>query len=137
MRRAPIAFLLAAALAAGLTAAEAAEPMSAAAFDRYATGKTLFYASGGRAYGAEQYLSGRRVIWTFLDGDCSEGVWFEADGQICFRYDHDPEDPQCWSFFESGQGLMARFENDPDQTELIEVNQSREPLICSGPRVGA
>ncbi|MBL3569270.1 hypothetical protein DSD19_19985 [Rhodovulum sp. BSW8] len=140
MRLAPTALILAATLAvpaAGAPAADAAEPMSATAFDRYATGKTLFYASDGHAYGAEQYLSGRRVIWTFLDGECSEGVWYESNGQICFRYEHDPEDPQCWSFFESGGGLMARFENDPAQTELVEVNQSREPLMCTGPDVGA
>lgn len=114
----------------------AEQPMSAAEFETYATGKTLYYATGGAAYGAEQYLAGRRVIWTFLDGNCTEGVWYEAAGQICFLYQHDP-DPQCWSFFEGGRGLTARFENDPAQAELIEVEQSREPLICTGPQVGA
>ena len=134
MRRAVLALPMLACLAAP---APAAEPMSAAEFERYSTGKTLFYATQGQAYGAEQYLSGRRVIWTFLDGECAEGVWYESGGQICFRYDHDPEDPQCWSFFRATAGLTARFENDPDQTELVEVNQSREPLICTGPDVGA
>lgn len=116
--------------------AQAAEPMSAAEFDAYATGKTLFYATGGQAYGAEQYLSGRRVIWSFLDGECAEGVWYPADGLICFRYDHEPENPQCWSFFQAASGLTARYENDPAATELIEVQQSRAPLICTGPEVG-
>ncbi|ARE39336.1 hypothetical protein RGUI_1195 [Rhodovulum sp. P5] len=115
--------------------ARAAEPMSAAEFETYSTGKTLYYATNGFAYGAEQYLSGRRVIWTFLDGECTEGVWYESGGQICFQYRHDPE-PQCWSFFRSGGGLTARFENDPDETELIEVDKSGEPLMCSGPQVG-
>ncbi|SIO33272.1 hypothetical protein SAMN05444722_1486 [Rhodovulum sp. ES.010] len=112
------------------------QPMSAEEFERYATGKTLYYATGGQPYGAEQYLGGRRVIWTFLDGECTEGVWYEAEGQICFRYEHEPENPQCWSFYRSAAGLMARFENDPAATELVEVSQSREPLLCTGPEVG-
>ncbi|MBK1637194.1 hypothetical protein [Rhodovulum adriaticum] len=114
----------------------AQEPMSAAEFDAYATGKTLYYATGGQPYGAEQYLPQRRVIWTFLDGDCVEGSWYEADGLICFSYDRDPGNPQCWSFFRAPTGLTARFENDPAATQLIEVEQSREPLICTGPEVG-
>ncbi|TCO72837.1 hypothetical protein [Rhodovulum euryhalinum] len=126
--------LLAALAAPGLAAEP--QPMNAEEFERYSTGKTLFYATRGAPYGAEQYLGGRRVIWTFLDGECTEGVWYESAGQICFSYDHRPEDPQCWSFYRSATGLMARFENDPAQTELIEVEQSREPLICTGPEVG-
>lgn len=130
--RSPLAAL---ALVIALPAA-ADEPISAAEFHAYATGKTLTYATGGQTYGAEQYLPGRRVIWTFLDGECVEGEWYEAGGQICFRYEHEPEDPQCWSFFRAASGLTARYENDPVVTELIEVNQSREPLICTGPEVG-
>lgn len=135
MRPALSALAVLAALATPCHAAEP-EPMSGVEFESYSTGKTLFYASGGQTYGAEQYLGGRRVIWTFLDGECTEGVWYEAGGQICFVYEHAPQDPQCWSFYRSASGLMARFENDPAQTELIEVNQSREPLVCTGPEVG-
>jgi len=134
MRRALLAVPILTALAAP---APGAEQMSAAEFERYSTGKTLFYATRGQPYGAEQYLSGRRVIWTFLDGECREGVWYETNGQICFRYEGDPDDPQCWSFYRATAGLMARFENDPEETELVEVHQSREPLICTGPDVGA
>lgn len=135
MRPFMTALPLVAALALPAAAAEP-QPMSADEFERYATGKTLFYATHGQAYGAEQYLAGRKVIWTFLDGECTRGFWYESDGQICFRYEHDPDDPQCWSFYRSSTGLMARFENDPAQTELIEVEQSREPLVCTGPEVG-
>lgn len=124
---------LALALAAPALAQDA---MSAEEFDRYATGKTLFYNAEGAPYGAEQYLPGRRVIWTFLDGECAEGVWYEAGGQICFRYDHEPQAPQCWSFFRAPLGLTARYENDPADRELIEVRQSREPLVCTGPDLG-
>ena len=38
--------------------------MSAAEFDAYTRGKTLFYAQNGETYGAERYLSNRRVEWS-------------------------------------------------------------------------
>lgn len=115
--------------------APALAAMGAAEFDDYTSGKTFYYGSGGQAYGAEEYLPDRKVIWTFLDGECQRGEWYESDGLICFVYEIEPE-PQCWSFTRAAGGLIARFENDPDQTELYEVRRSREPLLCPGPDVG-
>lgn len=109
--------------------------MSAEEFDAYTRGKTFYYGSLGAPYGAEEYLDDRRVRWSFLDGKCQEGVWYQEGALICFVYDNHPE-PQCWSFERSADGLIARFENDPDQTELYEVEQSAEPLMCLGPDVG-
>lgn len=127
--------MLAALVAAAPALAE--PPMSAQAFENYATGKTLYYGTSGIPYGAEQYLPGRRVIWTFLDGDCQEGVWYEQGGDICFLYDVKPDQPQCWTFYNRGDGLMAQFENDPTASPLVEVEQRKEPLVCPGPDVGA
>lgn len=110
-------------------------PMSAQAFDSYATGKTLYYGSDGQSYGAEEYLDDRRVRWSFLDGKCKDGYWYEAKGQICFVYEDNP-DPQCWSFYEKPGGLTARFENDINDTELYEVEQNSKPMLCLGPDVG-
>lgn len=109
--------------------------MSAEAFDAYTKGKTFYYGSAGQPYGAEEYLDDRRVRWSFLDGRCQEGEWYEQDGLICFVYDVTPE-PQCWSFEQGSRGLIARFENDPTQSELYEVEKSAEPLLCLGPDVG-
>ncbi len=118
-----------------LAPAAAERPMTADEFEAYVGGKTLYYSSRGNAYGAEQYLPNRRVIWTFLDGECQTGVWYESGGLICFVYEFGGE-PQCWSFWERGGGLSARFENDPAATELYEVDQSADPLRCAGPDVG-
>ncbi|MCZ7675276.1 MAG: hypothetical protein M5U35_04530 [Roseovarius sp.] len=118
---------------AAATAAPAA--MSAGEFDDYTRGKTFYYGSLGEPYGAEEYLPNRRVIWTFLNGECQNGTWYEEDGLICFVYDKEP-DPQCWSFTRSAGGLIARFENDPALTELYEVRRTSDPLICPGPDVG-
>lgn len=117
-------------------AAEADAPMSAQAFDDYTTGHTFYFGSGGRAYGAEQYLPGREVIWTFLNGECQRGRWYEEAGMICFVYDGTPDAPQCWRFFDTGTGLSARFEGDPEATELYEVQKDDTPLVCPGPEVG-
>jgi hypothetical protein len=117
-------------------AALAAEtPLSPQEFEARVTGKTLTYSSGGAAYGAEEYLKGRRVRWSFLDGECQDGRWYVAGEQICFIYDQIPE-PQCWQFYTSGSRLLARFENDPARTELYETARADEPLMCLGPKIG-
>lgn len=109
--------------------------MSAEAFDAYTKGKTFTYGSAGAPYGREQYLDDRRVRWSFLDGRCQEGEWYEDGGLICFVYDTEP-DPQCWSFRRDTGGLIAQFENDPGMVELYEVERSDAPLSCMGPDVG-
>lgn len=112
-------------------------PMSAAEFDSYTQGKTFYYGAGGEAYGVEEYKDGQHVTWSFLDGECKEGQWYEdGPGRICFVYENTPGEPQCWSFYAGPQGLVARFENDPGSTELYEVENSGEPMMCKGPEVG-
>lgn len=127
--------LLALAIAAPLAAAEPGRPMSAAEFEAATVGRTLYYNSGGTAYGAEQYLPGRRVIWAFLGDDCRRGEWYEADGFICFVYEDEP-DPQCWTFFRAAGGLTARFRGDPLGLPLVAVEESPEPMQCLGPNLG-
>lgn len=109
--------------------------MTAETFDAYTRGKTLFYGFDGVAYGVERYLDNRRVIWSFLDGDCKYGAWYEENGLICFVYEDRP-DPQCWSFDQGPSGLIARFEDDPEATELYEAEDIGEEMICYGPEVG-
>ncbi|WP_170348303.1 MULTISPECIES: hypothetical protein [Ruegeria] len=115
--------------------ATAQSALSGADFDDYTRGKTLFYGFQGQVYGVERYLPNRRVIWSFLDGDCKHGVWYEKDAQICFIYE-DRLDPQCWVFTRSGGGLIAQFEGDPEETELYEAEDVDEEMICYGPDVG-
>lgn len=109
--------------------------MTAEEFDAYTRGKTLFYGQNGRAYGAEMYHDNRRVEWSFLDGECKQGEWYEERGLICFVYDDNP-DPQCWSFVQGARGLIARFENQPNTTELYEAEDIGEEMLCLGPKVG-
>ncbi|MEO0664132.1 MAG: hypothetical protein AAFY97_00175 [Pseudomonadota bacterium] len=118
-------------------AQESEQPMTAAEFEAYTTGKTLSYATTGNApYGAEEYLPGRQVRWAFTGQECKEGSWFEdAAGLICFVYDDDPA-PQCWSFYRRPGGIAARFENRDDARPLYSISESAEPLFCPGPQIG-
>ncbi|WP_152466811.1 hypothetical protein [Sulfitobacter sp. THAF37] len=115
--------------------AAAQDLMTAEEFDAYTRGKTLFYGRDGSAYGAEIYHENRRVEWSFLDGECREGEWYQDGELICFVYEDNP-DPQCWSFSRGNGGLIARFENDPRTTELYEARDADEEMICLGPKVG-
>lgn len=110
-------------------------PMDADAFDAYSQGKTLYFGVGGELYGAEEYLPNRRVRWSVLNGKCQEGQWYQEDQLICFIYDGET-DAQCWSFYQGENGLMARFENDPNRTTLFEIEPSDKPMVCLGPEIG-
>ena len=112
-----------------------ASPMSAAEFEAYVTGKTLYYGRQGAAYGAEIYHENRRVTWSFLDGECKEGYWYNEGTNICFVYE-DRLDPQCWTFERGSSGLIATFENDPESQELYEAQDVGEEMICLGPEIG-
>lgn len=122
-------------LAALAQPASAQPPMDAETFDRLTRGKTLFYSVDGLVYGAEQYLGGNRVIWSFLDGECTEGSWYASDGMICFEYDNWSQ-TQCWSFTSDGDGLNAQFLNDPENTLTYEARETGEEMTCLGPDVG-
>ena len=113
----------------------AQSPMTAAEFEAYAEGKTLFFAADGQRYGVEEYLPDRRVRWSFLDGQCKEGYWYEDNQQICFVYE-ESDGPQCWSFFLGSRGLTATFENRPGGRTLYEIESTGEDMLCLGPEVG-
>ncbi len=119
-----------------LSAWGADDPMTAEEFEAYVVGKTLTYSMAGEVYGTEQYLTNRRVLWAFSGDECREGHWYAEERTICFVYDYNPDNPQCWMFWAKENGLGAQFMNDPEGTELSEVDQSAKPLACPGPNVG-
>jgi hypothetical protein len=114
-------------------------PLTGAEFDAYATGKTLTYSDGGTLWGQEQYLPGHQVIWAFKDAPCQYGSWSEvalpgAGPMVCFTYEDQPEDVNCWQFFQGPQGLVAQFMQGG--APLSELAQTSEPMQCPGPEVG-
>ena len=129
MIRIALALMLVASLA------HAEIPLDAAGFDAAVTGRTLTYGTVAGPYGIEQYLPGRRVRWSFLDGDCVDGTWYARGDAICFAYDGRP-DPECWYFHLEDGRLGARPMSQPDGPPLYVIADSPEPMICRGPHVG-
>ncbi|WP_239320874.1 hypothetical protein [Epibacterium sp. Ofav1-8] len=129
---------IAVALALGMSLSSGA-PLSAAdteRFDSYTQGRTIHFDWQGQPYGAERYLPGQRVIWSFLDGRCIEGEWYMQAGDICFVYEDRP-DAQCWSYQIDDSGLSVTIErgSGPALT-LTEQKRPRDEMVCLGPEVG-
>lgn len=120
--------------AAAAAPALAQEAMTGAEFEAYTAGKTLLYGTDGAVYGGEDYLPDHHVRWSFLDGHCLDGRWYEDAGQICFVYSDDPH-PVCWAFHLTPDGLTAFLGGDETQT-LYETGEADKPLFCLGPEVG-
>lgn len=115
-------------LAAQTVAAET--PMTAEEFDDYTRGRTLTFVLGGEPYGIERYMADRRVIWSFLDGECVTGTWHQEGDAICFVYDNTPDDPQCWQVYDEGGRLRTVFMEEPARNALYEARPGDEELIC-------
>ncbi|WP_246002127.1 hypothetical protein [Pacificibacter maritimus] len=112
----------------------AAEPLTGAQFDAYATGKTLTFAENGKPYGSEQYLPNKRVRWAAGSQTCLEGRWYEEADQICFAY-QDNSAPQCWTFYLEDDKLIAEFDAG-ESTVVYEAWDSLGSLSCMAPGLG-
>jgi len=111
--------------------AAAQDGMTGAEFDAYVTGRTITFRTDlNPSYGIERYLPGRRVMWSTFDGICQYGVWFESKGDICFRYEHDPEH-KCWTIYDEPGGLRGVFTTRPNTTVIYEIPDREDPLICN------
>jgi hypothetical protein len=119
MKKLTIAFLACIALP-----VSAQEPMTGAEFEAYVTGQTLTYSDGGVTYWIEEYLSNRRVRWSYLNDECQDGYWYEAGSEICFVYEHNPSEAQCWTFSKNNGRLSAKFMGADDGRELYEAQRS-------------
>lgn len=112
------------------------DPMTASAFSDYVTGNTFTFSRDGLPFGSEEYRPQNRVKWSFIEGQCQDGRWYEENGQICFVYEGQPV-PQCWTFYSGEEGLVAVYENSPSLHNLQEASRSPVPLYCEGPQIGA
>ncbi|WP_108816150.1 hypothetical protein [Loktanella sp. Alg231-35] len=113
------------------TPAAAQDQMNAEDFEAYVTDRTItFRTELSPEFGVERYLPGRRVMWSTFDGICQYGVWFESKGDICFRYEGDPEH-KCWAIFDEPGGMRGVFTTRPNTTVIYEVPERDDPLICN------
>ncbi|GFE65939.1 hypothetical protein [Litoreibacter roseus] len=130
-----VSYIALALLATPAAATDDLDLISPSEFEAFTSGSTLYFNRRGAPYGAEQYLGGRKVIWTFLDGTCQRGIWYAAQDEICFVYDGQAG-AQCWYFFKTGDTKSARVVGDNPVNDLTVVGQDTQPLSCPGPGVG-
>jgi len=113
------------------TPSVAQEAMSGPEFDAYVTDRTItFRTLTNPLFGVERYLPGQRVMWSTFDGICQYGVWFESKGDICFRYEGDPEH-KCWTIYNEPDGLRGVYTTRPGTTVIYEITDREDPLICN------
>ena len=111
--------------------AMAQDTMDAADCDAHVTGRTItFRTPDNPSYGIERYLPGRRVMWSSFDGTCQYGVWFESKGQICFRYEGDPEH-KCWLMYDEPGGMRGVYTTRLPATVIFEDPNRDDPLVCN------
>lgn len=117
------------------TCAQAETRMTPEQFGTFTEGSTVYFNRHGQPYGAEQYLSHKRVIWTFFDGTCQRGTWYGAQDEICFIYDNQSE-ALCWHFLNNNGRRTARIIGDDPADDLTVTGQDHKALSCPGPEVG-
>lgn len=117
-------------------AAQAQDLLTAAEFDALSQGRRLSWAEFGQVYGVEEYLPGRAVRWGAFGEECKFGHWYPQGEAICFAYENDPT-PACWTIWQDRGGtIRAHYLEDPEDTEPVVVEETQEPLACTGPDVG-
>ena len=120
-----------------LSADAADRRLSISEFEELVNGRTLYFDRGGQRFGTEQYFDDKRVIWSFENGTCQFGIWFDnADGQICFIYENQPGSI-CWDFVQQSDGsYAARSEGSPLSDQLVVRGRDQEPIQCPLPDLG-
>ena len=106
--------------------------MTGAEFEAHVEGRTISFSSPGIPhFGIERYMANRRVMWSAETGECMFGVWYESKGDICFRYEDDPN-PHCWTIFDTEPGITGVLTGRDYVTVIHEEPERDDPLICDG-----
>lgn len=103
-------------------------PVTAEEFDALTRGKVMDTYSGGEVYGVERFLPGNRSIWEDARG-CMYGTWQQVGDQICFSYEDDPLTPDCWTYFDLGNGLSAQYQGNPEAVPIY-LYPGTTPMSC-------
>ena len=103
-------------------------PLTAEEFDALTRGLTFDTYSYGTVYGVEKFYPGGRSIWQDASR-CMYGTWKQVGNQICFTYEDDPANPDCWTYFDEGGALSAYWKGDPTQDPII-LRPTNTPMTC-------
>jgi hypothetical protein len=86
-------------------------PLTADQFDALTRGATFDTYDSGSIYGIEKFLPGRRSIWQDAER-CMYGTWAQVGDQICFTYEDDPANPDCWTYFKTEDSIIGYLNGD-------------------------
>lgn len=109
--------------------AQAQQQLSPDEFLDRAEGRTFTFEQfprGGLA-GVEQFLSRTRTVWAAAGGTCTYGKIELRGPQICFIYEAHPNPENCWTPFNSDDGLVVVATSGSIQRV---TRVTREPVIC-------
>lgn len=107
------------------------DTMTGEEFGAHVTGRTITFRTDlNPLYGVERYMAGQRVMWSSVEGICQYGVWFESKGDICFRYEGDPEH-KCWTIYDEPGGMRGVYTTRAPFTVIYEEPDRNDPLICN------
>lgn len=116
------------ALAFCVTAAKAQDRITPDEFLDIAVGKTLtFEVPGiGIEVGREEFIDRNTSLWVQPDGRCVIGHITVEGPALCFSYEDQPENKQCWWPFRSEGRLMVRFARlfDADTQEVTKISNT-------------
>lgn len=119
-------------LSAATAEAEAGLPpgpaLSAEAFDRLTLGTRMDTYSPSGLYGVEEFLPGKRSVWRDAFG-CKSATWEAVGDQICFRYEDDPAQPDCWVYKLVNGEIRGWLNGDPRGPQVLLV-PGNSPMDC-------
>lgn len=105
------AFVLVVCILAARTSFADEPPLTTEEFDALTAGTTFDTYDSGSIYGIEKFLPGRRSIWQDAER-CMYGTWAQVRDQICFTYEDDPANPDCWTYFQTEDGIIGYLDGD-------------------------
>jgi hypothetical protein len=79
-------------------------------------------------YGIEEFLPGQRAIWKDALG-CKTATWDLVGDQICFYYEDDPENPDCWIYNIHEGDLWGWYEGRSDGP-VVRLVPGDSPMQC-------
>jgi len=103
-------------------------PLDARAFDALTLGKRMDTFDPFTLYGIEEFLPGQRAIWKDALG-CKTATWDQVGDQICFYYEDDPENPDCWIYNIHEGDLWGWYEGRSDGP-AVRLVPGDSPMHC-------
>ena len=106
--------------------AQSADTMSPSDFLKLVEGKTVHYTKNGEHYGSERFYGKGRATWQFPGATCEDGIYWQVESEICFRY----SSPSCWSVSENEAEERVAISREGFSVVIERIDDA--PLKCDG-----